>query len=155
MSSCRYLGDSDMWFTKLCSIIWVAQAVNLRLRKILWTWTGSSTRETNAFHQRSQESKKILFIEIWRDMGREVKVVILHVKILLYHWSGPVYDEGGREIDERVCSWGQFIYFPWCFSIDDIKGDDHMNGIEQLLPSFVAAHEWIAGWDTLWWATCR
>ena len=28
---------------------------------------------------------KNIFLEIWRDMGREVKVVILHVKILLYH----------------------------------------------------------------------
>ena len=40
---------------------------------------GISTQETNAFHKRPQESKKSLFIEIWRDMGREVKVVILHV----------------------------------------------------------------------------
>ena len=39
----------------------------------------------NVFHQRPQESKKSLFIEIWRNMGREVKVAILHVKILLYH----------------------------------------------------------------------
>ena len=30
-------------------------------------------------------TEKFLFLEIWRDMGREVKVVILHVKILLYH----------------------------------------------------------------------
>ena len=29
--------------------------------------------------------KKSLFIEIWRDMGREVKVVILHVEIILCH----------------------------------------------------------------------
>ena len=58
---------------------------------------------TNAFHQRPQESKKSLFLEIWREMGREVKVVILHIKILLYHLSDPVYDEGSRETDERVC----------------------------------------------------
>ena len=37
-------------------------------------------------------------------MGREVKVVILHVEILLYHLYDPVYDEGIRETDERVCS---------------------------------------------------
>ena len=49
------------------------------------TWDGSSTRETNTFHQRPQESKKYLFIEIWREMVREVKVVILHEKMLLYH----------------------------------------------------------------------
>ena len=41
--------------------------------------------ETNNFHQRPLESKKSLFLEIWRDMGREVKVFILHVGILLYH----------------------------------------------------------------------
>ena len=29
--------------------------------------------------------EKSLFLEIWRYMGREVKAVILHVKILLYH----------------------------------------------------------------------
>ena len=45
------------WFTKLCSIIWVAHATNSWLRPNLWTWTGSSTRETNAFHQRPQERK--------------------------------------------------------------------------------------------------
>ena len=55
------------------------------LGKKLQTCTGSSTQETNAFRQRPQESKKSLFIKIWREMGREVKVIILHVKILLYH----------------------------------------------------------------------
>ena len=28
---------------------------------------------------------KSLFIKIWIDMGREVKFIFLHVKILLYH----------------------------------------------------------------------
>ena len=37
-------------------------------------------------------------------MGRKVKVTILHVEIMLYHLSDPVYDEGSREPDERVCS---------------------------------------------------
>ena len=32
-----------------------------------------------------RKAKKSLFLEIWRDMGREVKVVILHVEILMYH----------------------------------------------------------------------
>ena len=83
-------------------------------------------------------------------MGREVKVVILHLVILLYHWSDMVYDEGVREADERVCSWVIFIYCPWCFSVDDILGDDHMDEIEQLLLSLVDTHEFIAGRDTLW-----
>ena len=83
-------------------------------------------------------------------MGREVKVVILHVEILLYRWSDLVYDEGSRETDERVCSWGRFVYSSWCFSVDDSEGDDQMDEKEQLLPSLVSAHEWIAGRDTLW-----
>ena len=33
-------------------------------------------------------------------MGREVKDIIIHVKILLYHLSDPVYDEGSRDPDE-------------------------------------------------------
>ena len=66
-------------------------------------------------------------------MGREVKVVILHVKILLYHWSDLVYDEGSRETDERVCSWGRFLYYPSCFSGDEIEVDDHIDEREQLL----------------------
>ena len=51
-----------------------------------------------------RETKKPLFLKIWRDMGREFKFVILHVKILLYHLSDLVCDEGSRETDERVCS---------------------------------------------------
>ena len=35
------------------------------------------------------------------------------------------------------------------------KGDDQMDEIEELLPQLVAAHEWIAGWDTLCWVPCR
>ena len=135
-------------FPKVCSIIWVAQAANLWLRPNLWTRNGSSTQKTTAFPQRPQESKKYLFLEIWREMGREVKVVILHVKILIYHWSDPDYDEGSRENDERLCSWGWFLYRPWCSSVDDRKGDDWMNEREELLPSLIAAHEWIARRDT-------
>ena len=37
---------------------------------------------------------------MWREMGIEVKVFILHVKILLYHWSDPFYDEVSIETDE-------------------------------------------------------
>ena len=59
--------------------------------------TGISTQETHAFHQWPQESEKCVFLKIWRDMGKEVKVVLLHVKIILYHWYDPVYDEGGVE----------------------------------------------------------
>ena len=29
-----------------------------------------------------------------------------------------------------------------------------MDEREELLPSLVAAHEWIAGWDTLCWTSC-
>ena len=75
-------------------------------------------------------------------MGREVKVIILHVKILLYHRYDPVYDEGSRGTDEMVCSLGRF-------RVDDSEGDDQMYEREQLLPSLVSAHEWIAGQDTL------
>ena len=39
------------WFKKVCLIIWVAQASDSWLRTNLWTWNGSSTRETNAFHK--------------------------------------------------------------------------------------------------------
>ena len=35
--------------------------------------------------QRPQKSKKSLLLKIWREMGREVKDIIIHVKILLYH----------------------------------------------------------------------
>ena len=49
-------------FTKVCLIIWVAKSANLWLRPNLWTWTGSSTRETNAFHQRPHESKNSYFL---------------------------------------------------------------------------------------------
>ena len=34
---------------------------------------------------KDHRKEKYLFLEIWREMGREVKVVILHVKILMYH----------------------------------------------------------------------
>ena len=143
------------WFTNVCSITWVSQATNSRLRLKLWTFNGSSTRETYAFHQVPQESRKYPFIDICREMGKGVKVVILHVEIILYHWSDPVYDEGIRETNERVCSWGRFLYLPWCFSVDDIKGDVQMDEREQLLPLLIASHEWIAGQDTLCWAPCR
>ena len=55
------------------------------------------------------KKEKPPFLKIWIEMGREVKVIILHVKILLYHWSDPVYYEGSREPDERVCSWGWWL----------------------------------------------
>ena len=42
-------------------------------------------RETDTFHQRPQESELSAFLEIWREMSREVKVIILHAKILIYH----------------------------------------------------------------------
>ena len=32
-----------------------------------------------------RKAKKSLFLEIWREMGREVKVIIIHVEIMLYH----------------------------------------------------------------------
>ena len=38
---------------------------------------------------------------------------------------------------------------------DDIKGDNQMDEREQLLPLFIAAHEWIAGRYTLCWKPCR
>ena len=41
--------------------------------------TGSSTRETNAFCQRPQESKRSLLLEIWRKVGREVKMHEINV----------------------------------------------------------------------------
>ena len=58
------------WFTKVCLIVWVAKASNSRLHPNLWTRTGSSTWETGAFHQRPQESKKSVFLEIWREMDK-------------------------------------------------------------------------------------
>ena len=44
---------------------------------------------------------------------------------------------------------------PWCFSVGDSKGYDQMDEREELLPSLVAAHEWIEGQDNLCWAPCR
>ena len=78
--------------------------------------------------------RKSVFLEIWRDMGREVKVILLRVNILLYHLYDSFHDEVGRETDWRVCSWRIFLYSPWCFSVDDSKIDDHMYEREQLLP---------------------
>ena len=43
-------------------------------------------------------------------MGREVEVVILHVKIMMYYCSDPVYVEEIRETYERVSARGQFIH---------------------------------------------
>ena len=34
---------------------------------------------------KDHRKSKIIFLEIWRDMGIEVKFVILHVKIMMYH----------------------------------------------------------------------
>ena len=72
---------------------YVYQTSNLRLRMNLWTWAGNSTREKDTFHQIQLESEEYVFLKIWIEMGREVKVFLLHVKILLYNWSDPVYDE--------------------------------------------------------------
>ena len=36
-----------------------------------------------------------------------------------------------------------------------IEGDVHIDQIEELLPTLVAAHGWIAGRDTLCWVPCR
>ena len=88
-------------------------------------------------------------------MGREVKDIIIHVEILMYHWSDPVYNEGIREPDERVCSQRRCLYRLLCSSVDDSEGDDLMDEIEQPLPLLVAAHEYIAGRDTLCWTPCR
>ena len=44
----------------------------------------------------------------------------------------------------------EYFYRPWCFSVDDSEGDDQMDEREQLIPSLIAGHEWIAGRDTLW-----
>ena len=30
-------------------------------------------------------AQALVFLKIWREMGREVKIIILHVEILLYH----------------------------------------------------------------------
>ena len=57
-------------------------------------------QETDGFNQRPQESEKSAFIQIWRYMGIEVKVVLLHVKIIMYQWSDMLYDELIRETDE-------------------------------------------------------
>ena len=97
-----------LWFTKTCLIVWVDQATNIRLRLNLWNWIGISTKETDAFHQRPQESKKSALLQIWRYMGREVKAVLLHVKIVMHQWSDTVDYEGIRETDEWVCEceWG-------------------------------------------------
>ena len=43
--------------------------------------------------------QKNVFLQIWRYMGREVKVVLLHLKIIMYQRSDKVYDEGRRETD--------------------------------------------------------
>ena len=45
-------------------------------------------------------------------MGRGVKVVLIHVKVLLYHRSDMVHDELRRETDEKFYAQGQYIYFP-------------------------------------------
>ena len=34
---------------------------------------------------KDHKKEKPLFLEIWREMGRKVRVIIFHVKILMYH----------------------------------------------------------------------
>ena len=60
--------------TKVCSIIWVSQAANSWLRPNLQTWTGSSTRETNDFHQRPYESKNPYFLRYGERWVEKLKL---------------------------------------------------------------------------------
>ena len=76
---------------------------------------------------KARRKAKNPYLSRYGEMDREVKVAILHVKILLYHWSDPVYDEGSIETYEKVCAWGRFIYRPWWFSFYDTEEDNHMD----------------------------
>ena len=64
-------------------------------------------------------------------MDIEVKVILFHVEIMLYHWSDQVYDEGSRETVERVCTSGTFLYCPRCFDLDDTRNALYISSIEK------------------------
>ena len=125
--------------------VWSYGLPNLPIRGSGWIYEhGMEALPRNRrLPSKTTEKRKYVFINLWKYMGREVKVVLLHVEILLHHWSDPVYDEVSIETDEWSCAWGLFIYCPRWFSVDDRKIDDHMDEREKRLPSLSAAHEWI------------
>ena len=95
--------------------------------------------------------QKSISLEIWREMAREVKLLFLRLKILMYHWYDTVYGDVRRENDKRVSTWGRFPYCPWFFIVNDTKRENYMDEKEQLITSMVAAHECIVERDTLLW----
>ena len=59
--------------------------VYLRLKFVAWSryikFTESITMVTNAFGQRPQEIESSLFLQVWRDMGKEIFVLVFVMKL--------------------------------------------------------------------------
>ena len=62
-------------------------------------------------------------------MGGQAEIFYCNVKIMLHHRPDLIHDEWIKEADEGVSEQGQYIYRPWCFGVNDRKGNNKLDDI--------------------------
>ena len=116
----------DLRFNRSCVFIWFAKGSNIWLGRDIWKCTESITSKTNGVGQIPQEIKKSLFLQVWRDMGREVEnFYFMSKSCCISELIRFMVKEGEKRMKGSVH--GDDFYSARWFGTHDREEDDNMD----------------------------